>query len=123
MSEFVVHAHRAKKAGLHYDLRIKIGDRLKDWAFRKPLPEGPGVKRLGIEQEEHDPMWLTFEGEIEDGYGAGRMEIWDKGEVDLMSVKDSKIVCNFRGGRLKGKHVLLKSEKLNGWLLWKTEKE
>lgn len=96
---------------------------MNDWAFRKPLPEEPGVKRLGIEQEDHDPTWLTFEGEIEDGYGAGRMEIFDAGDVELLSVRDSKIVCNFRGRRLKGKYILVKSEKLNGWLFWKTHEE
>ncbi|MFQ6011618.1 MAG: hypothetical protein ACE5KG_05550, partial [Nitrososphaerales archaeon] len=38
-TRFVIHEHKARKAGLHYDLRIKIGEVLKDWAFRKSIPE------------------------------------------------------------------------------------
>ena len=81
ITQFVVHEHKARRAGLHYDLRIKVGNVLKDWAFRKPIPLEAGLKRLGIEQPDHHPSWLDFEGDITDGYGAGTLNIWDKGEI------------------------------------------
>jgi DNA ligase D-like protein (predicted 3'-phosphoesterase) len=78
MPRFVVHRHEARKAGLHYDLRLEIGGVLKSWAFRKELPDKPSIKRLGIEQPDHELSYIDFEGVIEEGYGAGLVEIWDK---------------------------------------------
>ena len=124
ITDFIIHEHKARKAGLHYDLRIRIGDVLRDWAFRKPIALKQGVKRLGIEQENHHPSWLFFEGIIEEGYGAGELKIWDRGEVGILDiVEGKKLVCNFYGKKVRGKHILVKSEKLGGWLFWKTEEE
>lgn len=98
-----------------------MGNVLKDWAFRKPLPEEVGTKRLGIEQPDHHTSWLNFEGTIEDGYGAGTLKIWDKGKINDFNVKENqKFVGTFVGKRVKGKYVLVRSDKLNGWLFWKT---
>ena len=118
-TRFVIHEHKARRAGLHYDLRIKVGDVLKDWAFRKSIPEQVGVKRLGIKQGDHDPIWLDFEGTIEDGYGAGEITIWDKGDLILKSVEDKKIVGIFNGRKISGSYVLVEASKLGGWLMWK----
>lgn len=107
-TEFVIHEHKARRAGLHYDLRIKFGDVLKDWAFRKAIPSEPGVKRLGIEQEDHNPIWLDFEGRIEEGYGAGELTIWDKGQMEITEfVENSKIIFDCRGQKMKGKYYSL----------------
>jgi DNA ligase D-like protein (predicted 3'-phosphoesterase) len=120
VTDFVIHEHRAKKAGLHYDLRIRFGDSLKDWAFRKVIPTEPNIKRLGIEQEDHHPSWLDFEGQIQDGYGAGELRIWDKGQIEILQVvEDTKIIFNCKGQKVLGKYLLIKSAKLGGWLLWK----
>lgn len=114
---FVVHEHRARRAGLHYDLRLEVGGVLKDWAFRKEPPLTPGVKRFGVQQPDHDLSWLYFEGEIEDGYGAGEMRIWDEGEYGVVESDEEKLVLDFHGSKLKGRYVLLKFK--NGWLLFK----
>ena len=120
ITDFVIHEHRAKKAGLHYDLRIRFGDSLKDWAFRKVIPTEPNVKRLGIEQRDHHSSWLDFEGEIKDGYGAGELRIWDKGQIEILQVvEDTKIIFICKGQKVLGKYFLIKSAKLGGWLLWK----
>ena len=100
-TDFVIHEHKAKKAGLHYDLRIKIGDRLKDWVFRKIPPTEIGVKRLGFEQPEHNAIWLNFEGIIEEGYGAGELKIWDRGKVDIKIENNDKITCDFEGKKMR----------------------
>ncbi|MEM1521088.1 MAG: DNA polymerase ligase N-terminal domain-containing protein [Candidatus Korarchaeum sp.] len=116
-SRFVVHEHHARRAGLHYDLRLEMSGKLRDWAFRKEPPLKPGVKRFGVQQPDHDPSWLDFEGEIEDGYGAGVMRIWDEGEYEVIESEEDKLVLNFHGSKLRGRYVLLKFK--NGWLLFK----
>lgn len=118
-TRFVIHEHKARRAGLHYDLRIQVGNHLKDWAFRKTIPEQVGVKRLGIKQDDHHPVWLDFEGTIEEGYGAGEITIWDKGDLILNSVEDKKIVGRFNGKKISGSYVLIEASKLGGWLMWK----
>ncbi len=114
---FVVHEHHAKRAGLHYDLRLEMNGVLKDWAFRKELPTKKGVKRYGIQQPDHDLSWLDFEGEIKEGYGAGIMKIWDRGEYELLKLEPGKMVLRFHGNKLRGIYVLLKFK--DGWLFFK----
>ena len=120
-TEFVIHEHRAKRAGLHYDLRIRVGDVLKDWAFRKPIPLENGIKRLGIEQPDHHPSWLEFEGEIKDGYGAGELRIWDRGVILEFKYENDKLEGIFSGQRIEGKYLLMKSKKIPGWLFFKVD--
>ncbi|PUA34224.1 MAG: 3'-phosphoesterase [Candidatus Terraquivivens tikiterensis] len=118
MPIFVVHEHHAKRAGLHYDLRLEMDGVLKSWAFRKELPVEKGVKRLGIQQEDHDLDYASFEGEITEGYGAGKVLIWDRGDYEILEyVPNEKLVCILKGSRLNGKYVLLKTKM--GWLLFK----
>ncbi len=114
---YVIHEHAAKKAGIHYDLRLEWGDVLRDWAFRKPPPLEYGVKRFGVAQPDHELFWLDFEGEIKSGYGAGTLKIWDKGTYQLSRQDESTIVLNFQGNKLAGKYVLTRFK--NGWLFFK----
>jgi len=114
---FVVHEHNARKAGLHYDLRLEMNGVLKDWAFRKELPLEPGVKRYGVKQEDHELRWLEFEGEIAEGYGAGTMRIWDRGEYEILKSEEDKLVLKFYGLKLRGTYVLLRFR--DGWLFFR----
>jgi DNA ligase D-like protein (predicted 3'-phosphoesterase) len=116
---FVVHEHNAKKAGLHYDLRLESNGVLKDWAFRKAPPEDVGVKRFGLAQEDHDRSWLDFEGEIREGYGAGTMKIWDRGFYEVVKKTNGFTILKFYGSRLKGEYMLMPFR--NGWLFFKTK--
>ena len=115
---FVVHEHYARRAGLHYDLRLEMNGVLKDWAFRKEPPTRKGVKRFGVQQPDHDLYWLDFEGEIREGYGAGVMKMWDKGEYELVKADPDKMVLKFYGKKLRGTYVLLKFRE--GWLFFRT---
>ena len=118
MPIFVVHEHHARRAGLHYDLRLELDGVLKSWAFRKEPPTVKGVKRLGIPQPDHHLSYADFEGVIEEGYGAGLVKIWDRGEFKLLKRDEKKIVFYAFGSRLKGRYVLIDIGK--GWLLFKT---
>ncbi|HPS90032.1 MAG TPA: DNA polymerase ligase N-terminal domain-containing protein, partial [Methanosarcina vacuolata] len=76
-----------------------------------------------IETEDHPLAYADFEGEIPEGeYGAGKVEIWDKGTFELLKREEKEIVVALEGEELKGIYVLIrtkygKGEK--GWLFFK----
>jgi len=92
---------------------------LKSWAVPKEPPSTPGVKRLAIQVEDHDLSYIDFEGVIPEGeYGAGTVEIWDKGTYILESRSENEIKFTLKGKRLSGCYVLLRLRDRN-WLLFK----
>ena len=96
VTEFVIHEHKAKKAGLHYDLRIRVGQKVMSIAFRKPIIAlQKGVKRQGFIQPIHTTRWLSFEGEIKEGYGAGTLKIVAKGEAQIYKTGRGNIIVHF----------------------------
>ncbi|HNW38712.1 MAG TPA: DNA polymerase ligase N-terminal domain-containing protein [Methanosarcina vacuolata] len=118
---FVVQRHDARK--LHYDFRLEMDGVLKSWAVPKEPPKEAGIRRLAIETEDHPLAYADFEGEIPEGeYGAGKVEIWDKGTFELLKREEKEIVVALEGEELKGIYVLIrtkygKGEK--GWLFFK----
>jgi len=114
---FVIQKHQAKN--LHYDFRLEMDGVLKSWAVPKEPPTEFGVKRLAIQVEDHDLDYADFEGKIPEGeYGAGKVEIWDKGTYKLLNRKENKLVFELHGEKLKGKYTLVQFNKeKNNWLL------
>jgi bifunctional non-homologous end joining protein LigD len=130
---FVVQKHNATR--LHYDFRLEMEGVLKSWA----IPKGPsmiaGEKRLAIMVEDHPITYGRFYGGIPEGnYGAGTVEIWDKGTYNptvdngdpqrnlLAMLEKGDIKFNLNGTYLKGQFALFQlktSEKGNEWLLVK----
>lgn len=105
---FIIHEHHADRAGLHYDLRIKKGNILKSWSTRK-LPDlaNGTLKRIqAFPTEDHEMDWYDFEGEIKEGYGKGKVYIWDKGSC-IIEKWDEHITIIFKGNLLKGKHTFI----------------
>ena len=123
MPRFVIQKHNARK--LHYDFRLEMDGALKSWAVPKAPSKQADLKRLAIQVEDHDLDYLDFEGEIEEGsYGAGRVEIWDKGTYEIETKRPEKIVFHLNGKRLKGRYTLLRMKwGKDQWLLFKTKKE
>lgn len=119
---YVFHEHHARQ--LHYDLRLEIDHVLKSWAVPKGPPAG-GEKRLAIQVEDHALEYGSFEGVIPEGqYGAGRVNIWDTGSVEIIDRKEDKIVFRLEGRKLKGDFVLVRlkprpGEKGENWLLFR----
>lgn len=130
---FVVQRHKASH--LHYDLRLEMDGVLKSWAVPKGPSMNPADKRLAMMVEDHPYSYKDFKGVIPSGYGAGIVEIWDKGKyTDLESsekkIAEKKLKAGLKAGslkftlmgkKLKGEFALvkLKGKQENAWLLIK----
>jgi len=135
-NRFVVQKHQAR--ALHYDFRLELPasapggalvgkpdkiDRgpivLKSWAVPKGVPVKAGVKHLAVATEDHPVDYINFKGVIPEGqYGAGTVEIWDKGKFKLLEVGSKSLKFELKGKRLKGKYVLFNLKGRN-WLVFK----
>ena len=114
---FVVHEHHARH--LHWDFRLELDGVLKSWAVPKGPPEGPGVKRLAVEVEDHPLDYMDFEGIIPEGqYGAGEVMVWDRGGFELLERSQRGIKVKLEGRRLRGNYQLLKTGE-GQWLLFR----
>jgi len=121
---FVVQKHKARH--LHYDFRLEIDGVLKSWAIPKEPPMEEGIKRLAVQTEDHPLEYADFEGTIPEGeYGAGTVEIWDRGTYDAEKITDKEMVINLNGKRMNGRYIMIKlksSPKFKGennWLIFK----
>ena len=121
-TNFVVHEHNAKKAGLHHDLRIEIDGVLQSFVVPKLVSETE--RRLAIKVDDHALSYFNFEGTIpDDSYGAGTVKIYDTGECKVVLNKGSYFI-EFFGLKLTGtwdlrlfdernrKYLLIKQSKL-----------
>jgi bifunctional non-homologous end joining protein LigD len=117
---FVVQRHDARR--LHYDFRLERDGALASWAVPKGVPLEPGERVLAVHVEDHPLDYASFEGEIPKGnYGAGTVEIWDRGTYELVEEKpDGGLTVHLHGERLEGTWTLVPA-KLGGeernWLL------
>jgi len=104
---FVVQRHDARR--LHYDFRLERDGALASWAVPKGVPLEPGEQHLAVHVEDHPLDYATFEGEIPKGsYGAGTVEIWDKGTYELLEEKrNGGLTVRLNGKKLKGTYALV----------------
>ena len=119
---FVIHKHQARN--LHYDLRLEMKGVLKSWAVPKEPPKTSEIKRLAMQVEDHPVDYINFQGIIPKGnYGAGKVEIWDKGNYKLLNKTSNEIEFELLGKRLNGNYVLIKPKGprfgLKAWLFFK----
>ena len=130
---FVVQKHDASH--LHYDFRLEAGGVLKSWAVPKGPSMNPHDKRLAVMVEDHPLGYAAFEGVIPAGnYGAGTVEIWDKGtytpaektrDVEK-AIEDGLVEFTLHGEKLTGMFALVRTHmdgKDKNWLLFKKEEK
>jgi len=141
---FVIQRHDASR--LHYDFRLELGGVLKSWAVPKGPSMNPADKRLAVMVEDHPVSYINFKGEIPEGnYGAGTVEIWDKGlflPIDknhekitekqaLEAIKKGELKIFLKGDKLEGEFVFVRLKKAGfsneqsekNWLLIKHKDE
>ena len=120
-NRFVVQRHQASH--LHYDFRLEMEGVLKSWAVPKGVPEALGIRRLAVQTEDHPVDYIDFAGIIPEGeYGAGTVEIWDKGTYRLDGKSEKELEFNLQGDRIKGDYVLIHTDGKN-WLLLKRKEK
>ncbi len=123
---FVVQRHDASR--LHYDFRLERDGALASWAVPKGVPLEPGVQHLAVHVEDHPLSYGDFEGEIPKGnYGAGTVEVWDRGTYELVEEKrDGGLTVHLHGEKLEGLWALVPA-RLSGdpknWLLVKKREQ
>ena len=123
---FVIQRHDATR--LHYDFRLERDGALASWAVPKGVPLEPGTQHLAVHVEDHPLDYASFAGEIPKGnYGAGTVEIWDRGTYELVEEKrDGGLTVHLHGERLEGLWTLVPA-KLGGdpknWLLVKKKED
>jgi DNA ligase D-like protein (predicted 3'-phosphoesterase) len=118
---YVIQRHQARN--LHFDLRLEHDGVLKSWAVPKEPPQKEGEKRLAVAVEDHPIDYANFSGKIPEGqYGAGTVEIWDKGSYEAEKWNEKEIIVDVHGKKLRGKYVLIKTNfggSKNSWLFFK----
>jgi bifunctional non-homologous end joining protein LigD len=114
---FVVQQHDATR--LHWDLRLERDGALASWALPRGIPQDPRDDRLAVRTEDHPLEYLDFHGEIPKGqYGAGTMEIWDRGTYELHKWEAKKVEVTLRGTRVAGRYGLFSIGRRDGADQW-----
>jgi bifunctional non-homologous end joining protein LigD len=124
---FVVQLHHASRR--HFDFRLQVGDTLKSWAVPKGPSYDPKIKRLAVEVEDHPVSYADFEGDIEEGYGKGHVDQFDKGVWATQGDPEAQLQkghlrFELFGKRLKGGWHLVRSgrrERQQAWFLMKAQ--
>ena len=128
---FVVQEHHARR--LHYDFRLEADGVLKSWAVPREPSLNPADKRLAVRVEDHPLGYAGFSGDIPAGqYGAGHVEIWDKGTYEpdggvTEGIDAGRLEFTLHGEKLKGRFALIRMRGGKGrkenWLLIKGRDE
>ncbi len=131
-SMYVIQKHKARR--IHFDFRLEHDGVLKSWAVPKGLSDDPEDKRLAIRTEDHPVAYATFAGDIPEGeYGAGTVEIWDKGKFVNITIKNGKVqplgealekghfIIYLKGDKLEGAYAFTRLD--TGWMIVKKKED
>ena len=115
LPRFVVQEHHARR--LHWDFRLERDGVLVSWAVPKGIPMDPKRNNLAVHTEDHPLDYIDFAGEIPKGnYGAGKVEIWDRGTYEEHKFRDDEVIVTLHGERVQGKYVLFQTDG-DQWLM------
>ncbi|GAA4998650.1 non-homologous end-joining DNA ligase [Actinopolymorpha pittospori] len=113
---FVIQEHHARR--LHWDFRLERDGVLVSWALPKGLPTDPKKNHLAVHTEDHPLEYAAFAGEIGRGeYGAGTVEIWDRGTYECEKWTDREVKVVLHGTRANGRFVVIRTGADNNWLI------
>lgn len=112
--------HRARRAGVHEDLRLGGPGGLLSWAVPKQLPTDD-AKRLAIRQPVHDWSYKDFHGRLRQGYGKGTVEKMEESPVVILKNSGDHIMFT-RGDMRDAPIYNLRKTKDDNWLLFISRK-
>ena len=119
---FVIHDHKAKRAGYHQDLRFEDPIKKNHWhsfAVPKTVPLNAGQKVLAIKTHIHTKVLAIkthihtkdqalFKGDIPAGeYGGGNIELFDQGIAKLEKFTSAHITIILQGRKVNGLYHLI----------------
>ena len=91
------------------------------FAVPNGLPLEPGRNHLAVHTEDHPLEYLEFHGEIPKGnYGAGTMEVFDRGTYETLKWTDRKIEVHLHGERVDARYALFpldKGDDAKDWMI------
>ena len=105
MPRFVILEHTGTpeyKPGVHWDLMLEVGDRLRTWELQS-LP-APGENIAAFPLADHRLDYLEYEGPISNNRGTVRQ--WDRGEYRVVAESQTELVVEITGDTLRG-HLTL----------------
>jgi len=110
LGKYVQNRHWDKTNEPKVKAEDKSGLVYRSWAI--PKHKKPTDKPvLATETEDHVKEYGKFEGVIPEGYGAGKVEIYDSGKYTLVDVEyDKKYVFYLNGKKIQGYFALIKSD-------------
>ena len=105
-SNFLIHKHETPHP--HYDFYLKVGGEIKSWIIPNGIPENTKTQKVAIENDPLNQSIQELESQeiIDDPYGEGKAELWDKGSCTLETNKDIKIIIEPLGSKFNGKYLL-----------------
>jgi DNA ligase D-like protein (predicted 3'-phosphoesterase) len=105
---FVIQSHKA--TNWHFDLRLENDNGvLQSWTIPKHKIPRASEKLLAIETEPHPVSYIKFQGEIDEGYGKGTVEIFASGTYVPIEITKDKKIFEIKTGKAKGTYVLVKT--------------
>ena len=127
--KYTLHEHQARRAGLHYDLRLQKGKNV--YSFALPKAKIPDEKQVFLAILSHvdinDLSALTFIGQIPSGYGAGYLSIIETGIYNILDwpTDDSKIIFEvpkqFNSQQIVGRFYLVRTSKNTNYIFGKSK--
>jgi bifunctional non-homologous end joining protein LigD len=131
---YVIHEHKADRAGIHWDFRMQIPNKnlLASFALPKSqFPKKPGDKVLAVRTNDHGRYWLYMNNTtIPKGeYGAGTIKIIQDGKAEILGWSNTHITFKIKGRKVSGRYSLIKFKpkraegNVDTWFLVKTKKQ
>jgi len=117
LSRFVVHQHKTGRT--HFDLRIICRGVLRSWSLLREPPQKAGERRLAIERESYTAVSINRRMFEEDAFGAGKVQEWDSGDVEIGEMSDEQLILTFYGTRMDGDYEIRRTKWYPGnrWML------
>lgn len=108
---FVIHTHKAKRAGYHQDLRFEDPVKSNHWhsfAVPKEVPLHANKRVLAIKTHIHTKDQALFKGDIPAGeYGSGNIELYDQGVCGIQKFTSAHMTIILQGKIVNGIYHLI----------------